>query len=76
MNVRTPAKRGYTLASMGLYLDPLTALENTSSIPRRPTAEATARLLRARGLCWATALDAATHEVHGLDGIREWGSDE
>jgi hypothetical protein len=30
MNVRTPANRGYTLASMGVYLDLVTALEPTS----------------------------------------------
>jgi hypothetical protein len=29
MNVRTPAKRGYTLASIGLYLDALIAPETT-----------------------------------------------
>ena len=34
MNVRTPANRGYTLASMGLYLDLVTALEPPSVLVR------------------------------------------
>jgi hypothetical protein len=38
--------------------------------------QATARLLRARGLQWATDLDAATREVHALYRIREWGSED
>ena len=34
MNVLTPANRGYTLASMGLCLDLVTALEPTSVLVR------------------------------------------
>jgi hypothetical protein len=38
--------------------------------------EGTARLLRERGMKWATDFDAAACEVHALFRIREWGADE
>jgi hypothetical protein len=38
--------------------------------------EATACLLRARGMQWATDFDAAANEVHALYRIREWGSED
>jgi hypothetical protein len=38
--------------------------------------EATARLLRTRGVKWATEIGAATREVHALYRIREWGSED
>lgn len=38
--------------------------------------DATAALLRERGLAWATDFDAARKEVHALFRIREWGHDD
>jgi hypothetical protein len=35
--------------------------------------DATAKLLRERGLLWATDFDAAADEVHALFRLREWG---
>src|SRR6478609_9421556 len=58
MNVLTPANRGYTLASMGLYLDLVTALEPTSvpgrdavrgDVRRRPRREHSSKLVALSG---------------------------
>jgi hypothetical protein len=36
--------------------------------------QGTARLLRERGIRWASDFDAAAHEIHTLYRIREWGA--
>jgi hypothetical protein len=44
--------------------------------PEYMPGDGTARVLRDRGLRWASDFEAAAREVHALYRIREWGNDE